>query len=251
NLHHFARRPSFFAKLFALNPEARIDLAPADTPCNAEVGLVDFVSGGAITQASFYCLLRLPNVRGSARVIENTTSDHSNLNRYGLLRRSDLFEFKAETLRRFASDNLRITTENVRLEASTFASLMPLAPRVLVGVDHIPTRWFVQESNPKWLAIGASTHWNAMASFHVQGLACARCLHPEDDVNDAPIPTISVVSFWAGLLNAAYFLRDLAGAPVAAHDQHIFLTPLRPEAPWRGAVILKPDCPICREPRVA
>lgn len=250
-LRSFARRPRFFAKLFALNHEAHFELAPADTPTTAELGLLDFVSGGAITHASLYCLLLLPNVRGIARVIENTTSDHSNLNRYALQRRSDLFAFKTETLRRFSIDNLRITTENVRLEASTFASLMPLAPRVLVGVDHIPTRWFVQESDPKWLAIGASTHWNAMASFHVEGLACARCLHPEDDDNDAPIPTVAFVSFWVGLLQVAYLLRDLAGAPGTAHDQHIFLTPLRPEAPWRGAVIVKPECPICRESKIA
>lgn len=245
-LRAFARRHSNFDKQFALNNEARFALAPGETPKVANLGPLDFVSGGAITNSSIFCLLRLPQLRGSARVIENTSSDNSNLNRYMMQRRSHLSELKGETLQRFANPDFQITSVNLRLEASTFASLTPLAPRVLVGVDHIPTRWFVQESNPEWLAIGASTHWNVMASYHARGLACARCANPLDDDNDAPIPTVAFVSFWAGLLQIAYLLRQIGQGSIAASEQHIFFTPLRPEAPWRGGLLTKPDCPVCQ-----
>jgi hypothetical protein len=80
------------------------------------------------------------------------------------------------------------------------------APKVLVGVDDIPTRWNVQLQQPHWLGIGATTHWDAMAAYHEQGLACAQCLHPRDDPTTALIPTVAFVSYFAGLLLACYFL---------------------------------------------
>jgi hypothetical protein len=98
---------------------------------------------------------------------------------------------------------------------------------------------------PRWLGIGATTHWNAMDSFHTEGFACARCLHPRDDENDAPIPTTAVVSFWSGLLLAAYLTRNAAGEALMAREQHVFLTPLRPEAVWWGPVARRTRCPVC------
>lgn len=89
----------------------------------------------------------------------------------------------------------------------------PLASRVLVGADHIPTHWEAQMLSPHWLGIGATTHWSAMASFHDPRSACAGCLHPYDDPDDRSIPTVAFVSFWAGLLLAVYFVRELVGAP--------------------------------------
>ncbi|MGY4626463.1 hypothetical protein ACVWY3_004219 [Bradyrhizobium sp. USDA 4486] len=42
-----------------------------------------------------------------------------------------------------------------------------------------PSRWFVQRASTAWLGVGATTHWSAMASFHVPGTdGCAECLHP-------------------------------------------------------------------------
>lgn len=250
-LRRVARKPAFFESLFMLNTEARFSLAPDNSPMVADLGSLDFVSGGAITNAALYCLLRLPDVRGSARVIEDTTSDLSNLNRYMMQPRSRLRELKTKTLKSFSNRAFRITSADVRLEASTFASLLPLASQVMVGVDHIPTRWFVQESNPKWLAIGATTHWSATATYHTNDLACARCANPEDDDIDGLIPTVAYVSFWAGLLQVTYLLRHLGKALVSIDEQRIYYTPHRPESPWRTVVRAKPDCPLCASSRAA
>lgn len=244
-LRRFARTPINFEKLFALSPEIRFDLARSNAPTATALGDVDFVSGGAITNAALYCLLRIPGVSGGARIIENTSSDCSNLNRYSLLRRSNVFEAKAETLLTLDSGGLNLQAAHVRYDERSALALAPLAPRVLVGVDHIPTRWLVQGMQPRWLGVGATTHWNAMASFHAEDVACARCLHPRDDENDAPIPTIAFVSFWSGLLLTAYLTRSAAGEKLTMGEQHVFLTPLRSESAWWGPVGRRPQCPVC------
>lgn len=179
-------------------------------------------------------------------MIENTTSDYSNLNRYVLLRRSAVSEAKAETLRTFESDGFALRTAHVRYDERSAVGLAPLSARVLVGADHIPTRWLVQQMKPSWLGVGATAHWNAMASFHEEGFACAYCLHPrDDDDNQALIPTVAFVSFWSGLLLTPYLIRSASGAALTAREQHVFLTPLRPESVWAGPVVRRPNCPIC------
>jgi hypothetical protein len=50
------------------------------------------------------------------------------------------------------------------------ANLAQLAPHVPVGVDHIPTRWLVQQM-PRWFGVGATTHWSAGTSFDERELA--------------------------------------------------------------------------------
>jgi hypothetical protein len=122
-----------------------------------------------------------------------------------------------------------------------------LGALVLVGVDDIPSRWLVQRARPKWLGIGATTHWSAMASFHVPGMGgCAECLHPLDDPSKVPIPTVAFVSFWAGLLTAAYFLRHRIGElGEAALDQQIYITPLRPENPVWAVMPPRAGCATC------
>jgi hypothetical protein len=90
-----------------------------------------------------------------------------------------------------------------RFMASLFRS-WPKEVKLLDPGAGLPTRCAVQQAMPQWLVIGATTYWSAMASFHSEGLGCARCLHNEDEPGDGPIPTTACVSFWAGLLTAAY-----------------------------------------------
>jgi hypothetical protein len=120
------------------------------------------------------------------------------------------------------------------------------APRVLVGTDDIPVRWQVQAEKPPWLGIGATTHWAAMASFHREGLGCARCLHPRDEPTAGPIPTIAFVSFFAGLMLSCYFIRTVAGERVPPNEQYSYMSPLRPEHIWRSPVAVRADCPTCQ-----
>ncbi len=187
----------------------------------------------------------MPNVTGHVRVIEPDTADLSNLNRYAILRRQDKDQAKGEQLAHALSPTgLVIDAVDVRYDGAIRETLR-LAPAVLVGVDDIPTRWEVQRANPDWLAVGATTHWCAMASFHEAGLGCAECAHPYDDPNGGRIPTVAFVSFWAGLLTATYFLRHLSGVDAPEHEQQTFVTPLRTENAVYSEVPTRPRCYSC------
>lgn len=240
-----AKNPARMATVFADTTALEFALAPDGTPCAAQLGDFDCVSGGAIINAILYALTRIPKVAGSARVIEPEHSDLSNLNRYMLLLRSHLESLKARDLAAICGETgIKVEPINERYDQDQ-AARINLAPAVLVGVDDIPARWLVQRAKPDWLGIGATTHWSAMASFHEEGLGCAECLHPRDEPSDAPIPTAAFVSFWSGLLTAAYLLRHIAGTPAGVNEQQIYLTPFRAENAMRASVAVRANCRTC------
>jgi hypothetical protein len=126
---------------------------------------------------------------------------------YAILRHSDIDRAKtAHLANALSATGLVIDPFDLRYDTDIRPTLR-LAPAVLVGVDDIPTRWQLQRAHPDWMAVGATTHWCAMASFHEAHLGCAECAHPYDDPNGGRIPTVAFVSFWAGLLTASYLLR--------------------------------------------
>jgi hypothetical protein len=246
-LEHHARNPVMMMEMFAPSMEVEFALAPAGTPITSALGEFDCVSGGAITQSVLYTLTRLPGVRGRARVIEPEFAELTNLNRYMLLLHSHLGAQKAEDLAEMcAGTALAIAPIPKRYETESVEAV-DLRDVVLAGVDDIPSRWLMQCAGPTWLGVGAITHWSAMASFHVPAAGgCAKCLHPLDDSNNAPIPTVAFVSFWAGLLVAGYFLRHRGGdLSRASLEQQIYLTSLHPENPMWAAVSRRLGCKTC------
>jgi hypothetical protein len=235
-----------FDAQFAFSDDVQIELAPPDTPRTSALGSFDFISGGAIANGTLFTLARLPVVTGRARVIEPESSDLSNLNRYALLLRLATGLPKGPMLASMMPPGLELESIQGRYEGGRMALLGDFAPAVLVGADDIPTRWKAQTQNPTWLGIGATSHWNAMASYHMAGLGCAQCLHPRDEVTTGPLPTVAFVSFFAGLMLACYFMRMKAGERAPLTAQYIYLTPFRPEGIWRSPVAIRPDCPTCR-----
>jgi hypothetical protein len=231
---------------FVFADEAKFELAPSDTPFCRDLGEIDFVSGGAITNSILYCLAHIPGATAKGRIIEHDAAHVSNLNRYMLLLRSKGNVSKAPDLVQILGEGLHFRPLPERYDAELHKRIVPLAPTVVVGVDHIPTRWAVQEAKPDWLLIGATGHWSAMVSFHSEGLACARCLHDRDDPGNGPIPTTACVSFWAGLLSAAYLARHVAGQTISINEQQqVYLSPFRPDTVFFSGVSLRNDCPIC------
>jgi hypothetical protein len=204
------------------------------------LGAFDIISAGAMTNGLLYALARLPSVIGMARLVEPDIAEVSNLNRYALLTIDDLEKPKAERLAALDLGGLTLKPLPWRFESQD--SVGVLAPRALVGVDHIPTRWAVQRAMPCYLGIGATTHWSAMASCHRPGEACAGCAHPRDDIMEGPIPTVAFVSFLAALLQATDFLRDVAGDPAA--ETLTYVTALRADRMWRAPVAKHPACPV-------
>lgn len=242
----FALNPTMTAALSAETEKIAFALAPPDTPFLHNFGNLDFISGGAITNAALYSMARIPSVMAYGRIIEPDSYDLSNLNRYLLFLRSKGGLSKAEELCALVGDGLRFSPLVKRYEFES--SINPLAPTVIVGVDDIPTRWAVQRSGTNRLIVGATTHWSAMASFHEDGLGCAQCLHPVDDPDDAPIPTTACVSYWAGLLAVVYLIRCAVDKSIPTSEQQTFLTPFRPERPYRAPVPLRPNCATCQSP---
>lgn len=245
-LRRFAKDEALFDAFFAFTDHVQLSLAPPDAPRSARLGKFDVVSGGAITNGVLYLLARLLGVEGRGRIVEPEAGDYSNLNRYVLLRQTAVGQPKGDVLKSLMPSRLQLLAIPARYEGGQMEELGEFVPNILVGVDDIPTRWEVQAQNPRWLGIGATTHWAAMASYHQHELACARCLHPRDDPANGPIPTVAFVSFFAGLALACYFLRAIAGEQISVAEQYTYFSPLRPEKVWRSPVAVRPDCPVCR-----
>jgi hypothetical protein len=228
-LRHW-RTHGIFDEFFAPATGARVELAPARTPHVSDLRHFDFVSGGAITHSAIFALARIPNVRGKIRVIDNDTNNISNANRYLLLNLERLALPKAVDLATQHFPGLSISPLNFRYEAKNLPQIGRFAPAVLVGVDHIPTRWDVQQASPDWLGISATSHYGMMFTAHERNLPCARCAHPVDDPDFGDIPTVSFVSFWAGLFLAARYARSISCGQENPNCQQIWFCPIRPEA---------------------
>ena len=225
-------------------PPVRINLAELfpslTTAPTLALGDVDAVSGGAITHALAYCLLRIPGLQGRLRVIEQQAADLSNVNRYSLLRASDDKRLKVEHLESLATKDLEIRGVASLYTKETREAFLPVAKRVLVGVDDVEARWWVQEAAPQWLAVAATGNHLAQLTIHVPGSPCAACAHHRP-LQPQTIPTISFVSFWAGLLQACALIsgsstpRNILAYPFALGG---------PSGTQTFPLVTNPECPL-------
>lgn len=228
-----------FRELFAPCQIARLVLAPESIQRVAELGRFDIISAGAVSNAFFYSLLRLPDVTGDARVFDKDVSDHSNRNRNMLLHPEYVGQSKVGLFQQFGAG---ICVDTVARHFGD-ADLPQLYDRVAVGVDDIPTRWTLAGARTSWMGVGATSHFDSMASVHYPYSACAACLHPQDEAQAGPTPTIAFSSFLAGLMMAADFLRNVAGAEASLASRYRYLTALQTSDPWSSSVIPNQNCP--------
>lgn len=172
-------------------------------------GRLDLISGGAITNALLFILLRIPKFMAQVRLIESEVAELSNVNHYMLLRASHEGVGKTTYLEEASSKRIMIFGIDTLFAQETRDGLVPLAGQVLVGVDNVEARWLVQREWPEWLCVGATEAAIAETTTHRPGGPCAGCLHPDALPPDVIIPTISFVSFWAGLLQVCELLSHL------------------------------------------
>jgi hypothetical protein len=138
-----------------------------------------------------------------------------------------------------------ISGKEAQFDDSWPALLGSLAPRVLVGADQIPVRWAVQQAAPQWLQVSGTSHFFAMASSHHPDGPCAGCAHPVDENGNEPIPTISFVSLWAGILQALGLLNEASGRPTAGYYTMCYPFGLSGGRPiLRGALDGVATCPV-------
>lgn len=238
---------------FEPSPRSRWDFGWVSPPTSTfALGEIDWISAGAICQAALFTLTRIPNLEMEGRIFDSDTTDESNLNRNPLSTAGDVGLKKVTVVTMKCGPNIRLTPVPERFTAHTYTRV---APRVTVGVDHIPTRWDVQSLWPSWLAVSGTSHFSILSSAHGVGEPCAGCLHPRDDDAVNPIPTVSFISFWGGLTMAVRLLRQALGNPYPSAQQQLFMTPLRmdqPHAAMWAPVPYRPDCPVpCGKPRAA
>ncbi len=231
-------RAGEFAPSFAPLREAEFRLCREDTSLCADIGNVDIVSAGAITNAALYALLRVPGIAGSGRAFDRDVSDHSNRNRNALLLGPSVGHAKVNL---FASLSRGFQIDPVQRHFED-SDLGDLADRVIVGVDDIPTRWLLASAGVGWMGVGATTHFKAMSSVHYPLSGCAACLHPYDEPLDGPIPTVAFSSFLAGLMVVAELLSDVGGSYQFASRQ-TFVESLYPANIHRMKVPAIFDCP--------
>jgi molybdopterin/thiamine biosynthesis adenylyltransferase len=177
-------------------------------PVTGDIGAVDVISAGAISQGALFALGRLPRLRGALRVIEHDSFALSNLNRYPLSTARDIGLAKSEIARRTHTEHATVRGVPNRFDDSTATALAPLADRVLVGVDRISARWDVQRHAPGWVWVGGTSHFGGYVWTHPPHEPCAGCANPTDTdpENEDPIPTISFVSTLTGAMLAYDFL---------------------------------------------
>jgi len=211
------------------------------------LGCVDVISAGAISQAALYALLRFPNVRMSGRILDDDITAESNLNRNMLTVKDDIGTSKVQLAADICADKFHLQPIVTRF-TGTGSQIGGLASRVLLGVDDIPSRWEVQRQSPGWLAVGGTSHFSISSSDHSPTDPCCGCLHPVDDLAGGnSIPTVSFVSFWTGLATAVRLLRQCVGQPYGRDQQHLWLTPLRLDQPhaalWLPVAPTR-NCPV-------
>ena len=183
-----------------------------------DLGRVDVISAGAIATSSLYTLLRVPGLRGALRVIDEDRYALTNLNRYVLMRRFMVGQTKARALAAWSNERIEIESIVARFDDGLAEALGGLAPRVLVGVNNIRSRWAAQSACPGWLGVTGTDRFTVVDSGHEPEGPCAGCLHwrDDDDPGGGEIPTVSFVSVLAGLLQAYRLLAAHTGAEWAA-----------------------------------
>ncbi len=179
-----------------------------------DVGDIDMVSAGAVNNAFLATLLWLPHTYSALRALDDDIVGFDNLNRCLQFRASDAEQHqpKVQVFAQASTADLHIAGIPQRYEPERSTQILPFAERVVVGVDDIEARWCVQEAQPAYLYIGATNNKEALITTHHPGEPCAACAHPDPlELADGDfVPTISFISFWAGLLQACALLTEHA-----------------------------------------
>jgi hypothetical protein len=217
----------------------------ADPRCAPELGPLDVISAGAITNGMLFALLRVPGLSAAVRVFDQDVFDWPNLNRYPLGSQALVGEPKAPLLERYSTPRLIIESVSARFD-DRLATSLKLVPLVAVGVDDIPSRWCVQRAAPGAVVVGGTSHFEVIVSEHPIAEPCAGCLYRDGEDDGRPIPTVSFVSTFAGFLQA-YRLLTMQGCTHARQTRAAPLNLAGSQPIIELGVPRRLDCPArCR-----
>lgn len=93
---------------FRDSAKAKLELAPASTPLSYDIGELDLISAGAVSNGLLYALLRVPGIAGTIRTFDEDVSEGPNLNRNMLLTREWLDQKKVALFHSFQTPLLNM-----------------------------------------------------------------------------------------------------------------------------------------------
>lgn len=195
-----------------------LSLPPLAVEGDLDLGQVDFVSAGAITNAVLFLLFQIDRARLQGRVFDDDTAHVDNLNRYFLLTASDLEQPKVQHLESLNTQDIVLEGVERRIDDDPGRDVNTLADTVCTGVDWVEGRWAAQAISPDWHGVGATSHTYAAASEHWPRQACAACIHPVRGEHLQRMPTISFVSLLAGTLMTHRLIQHLV-APIGVSER--------------------------------
>lgn len=192
--------------LAALRQSTGWHVDPAAGPDVDPTPRVEVISGGAIANAMIFMAIRSGR-RQTMRVWDDDAVEASNFNRYPLLDVVHLGVSKVEALAGLNLGPVSIEPVQARFDAESEIG----AATFVVGADQIAPRHEVARRRPDVAIVGSTHHFLTLDSYHRGRLeGCPACLHPRDDGVRAEIPTVSFVSFAAGLDAARFLARPPA-----------------------------------------
>jgi hypothetical protein len=157
----------------------------------------------------------------AGRIFDDDTTSPTNFNRNMLTLAGDADSEKVQLVADRSAPEFHLTPKYQRFLAAS-PGARQIAPYVLVGVDDIASRWQVQRCASGLLVVSGTSHFSISSSCHGPGEPCCGCLHPVDDLGGpTAIPTVSFISFWAGLAMAVRLVRKAIGTGYALDRQHL------------------------------
>lgn len=196
--------------LSLLNYEGSTNPGAPDLPEQVDLGEITFIGAGAIVTCTLHALLSVPHLRGYFHLMDPKILDEPDLNRYLLCFMDHLAKPKVDILASLSRPGLTIDPHRISYEAFRNSVSLPLDV-VVMGVDHIPSRWDVQRDHPRLLLNGATEGDRVRVSVHHAGVdaACVGCLNPDQGKlpNDL-VAAVPFVSNFAGLVLAAELLKE-------------------------------------------
>jgi hypothetical protein len=153
---------------------------------------------------------------------------------------------KVDTLEHWGRGGFEIVGHREMVDEPALARIGPCASQVMMGTDNAEARLILQRSWPAWLGVAGTAGFMAMVSEHEPGQPRAGCLRSLTENVPGDVPTVSFVSYWAGLLAAMRLVRRRLLGSVLPAEQMTVMWPDRLDSVTAFMPGPVPRMPGCR-----
>lgn len=216
-----------------------LDLGPTPDPL-PDLPMTDWVSAGAVNQASLAVLAAQPDLRLQGQVVDPKELDPPDLNRSLLSLSLHIDRPKAE---------IAATSAGLDWQQGYYPEDIAdqLASWIVTGTDDPRVRVRIQRAASGTILVTATEDVHGLSSWHRLGTPgpCAACELEEGNLPDEPLPTTAPTSAAAGVLTAARLLQLRAEHSV---PREAVLSTLRLDDGVDHIQDSEPDedCAVCR-----